>query len=268
MAFVTCSYDTDFEPVAEQVRRKVEELLLVFPEGGPVRFSLVVVNDAPLERASAFAEGVRAGFARCPRFLVEEGRLALLPLSGGEPGPFGLKGRALRQGIARALDGGADVVVYVNLNLKAHAAQAATGLRALLDESLDAATGSRARIDGGAQLGAGPLGVAKSRVYSRLLREALPPLARFHDATGPMKVLTREAARAIVDTARIDGAGFDGEWLAVLWAQGFRLGRFPLVWAQRRGSRPPWTLVGGMLLDLARLRRALYAGRLGPRLPP
>lgn len=267
VAFVTCSYDTSFEPVSEQVRRKVEELLLVFPEGGPVKLSLLVVNDAPRVESDAFARAVLEGFSRCPPRLADEGRLRLVPLSTTGQGPFGRKGRALREGMRLALERGADVVVYVNLNLKAHAAQAATGLRTLLDECLDAAVGSRARKDGGAQLGAGALGALKSRAYNRLTRAALPPLEGFLDTTGPMKVLRRRAAAVVVDRARIDGAGFDGEWLCVLWAHGLRAGRFPLRWVQRRGSRPPWALVGRMVLELARLRRALLAGRLGPRVP-
>lgn len=262
LALVTCSYDTAFEPVAAQVEGKVEELLSVFPLMGPLRFSLLVVNDAQPRRREAFARGVEEGFRRCPRALQDEGRLLLRPLLTGTPGRFGLKGLALREGMLRALSRSPDVVGYVNLNRKVHAAQVATGLRALLDDGLDAAIGSRAAIDGGAQEGAGALGRLKSRVYNRLARSALPPLMGFLDTNAPMKLFRREAAKAVATCARLDGVSFDCEWLMILHEHGFRMGRFPVRWVQRRGSRPPWPVVASMVGDLARLRRAWHAGCL------
>jgi hypothetical protein len=254
LAVVACSYDTGFEDVAGQTREKLAQLERVFPAGGAVEARLLLVDDG----GGAFADAARsaAGAADIP--------VEVHGLTTGGSGAWGAKGLALREGFVRSLAGGADFVAYVNLNLKAHAAQLATGLRRLVDDHLDAAIGSRAAGDGGAQAGAGPLGVLKSRVYARVAHAAFPELALFADTNGPMKIFTPRAARALVRRARIPGAGLDVEWLMILHAHRYAMGRFPLHWRQRAGSRPPWSLTPEMVRDLARVRRAYRAGRLGP----
>jgi hypothetical protein len=263
LALVCCSYDSDFEPVAAQVLGKVEELLEVFPRGGPVAFRLLVVNDRPPALAGAFEAAVKEGFFRCPPWLLEEERLVSLPLPGAvTAGAWGAKGRALREGVRRALEGDADISAYVNLNRKVHAGQMATGLRLLLTEGLEAAVGSRAFHDGGSRLGAGLLGKVKSRAFAALVHAALPPLGEFPDITGPMKLFTRRAARVLLERGRSDGLCFDAEWLALLVGEGLAVGRFALLWRQRPGSVPPYSLVGEIAGDLLALRQASRRGSL------
>ena len=155
-----------------------------------------------------------------------------------------------------------DAVVYLNLNLKVHAALAAPGIAAVLAGRCAVAVGSRAEEDGGLVIGAGGLGRLKSRAYSRLARTLLPPLCGFIDTNAPVKIFNAQAARALVATAQIDEVTLDCEWLMIMHVQGFEMGRFPIAWVQREGSRPPWHLIPLSIRDLFRIRRRWKRGGL------
>jgi hypothetical protein len=263
VAFVATSYDTGFEPVAQQTEGKLEELAGIFPLTDGVRWTLTVVNDAPTARAAEFDDGVRSAQDRSA--LADHLRLERLPAA--HDSAWGMKGRALRHGFEVLLDERPDVLVYLNLNLKVHAAQAASGLRRLVQDQLGAAIGSRAFADRGRSLGAGWLGRTKSQAWVEMVHGALPELLDFGDVSGPMKLLRREAAQVLVDEATVDGAGFDCEWLALLRSHGFELGRFPLLWVQREGSRPPFELVSEMVRELRNIRRAPWRRGVLPYRP-
>ncbi len=255
LAFVACSYDTAHEAIDAQIDEKLRQLVDVFPTDGPVRFSLTIVDDTPPD--SAFGAGVERGFARAPRALLDEGRLTAAQLPGGGPAMWGRKGAALRAGMDTALLRSPDVIVYVNLNLKVDARQAATGLVEMLSSQADVVVGTRARGEGGLALGAGALGRAKSVAWSRLVQGALPALGDLQDQNAPLKLFSPVAARAIVAQGAVEGVGFDPEWLAICVRGGLSIRRFPVVWEQRAGSRPPWGLVPGMVKDLVKVVRRL-----------
>ena len=257
---VATSYDTAYADVTEQVLTKLRQLDAAFGAEGLVRPSLLIVDDAPGKRP--FGRDVDRAFARAPMQFRGPGRLIRQPLFYGRVRRFHTKGLALREGFLTALQAGADVVVYVNLNDKVDARQIATGLWALFEHGAEAAIGSRAHLDGGGALGRTVLGNLKSRVYARIVREQLSPLGRYRDQNAPLKIFSARAARAIVEYARIDGVAFDAEWLLLLELGGFSVIRFPIIWVQRAGSRPPFFAIWSMLGDLRRLERAWRTGAL------
>ena len=133
----------------------------------------------------------------------------------------------------------------------------------MLADRADAAAGSRAAADGGARIGAGPLGRAKSLAWGALVRRALPSLRGLRDPNAPLKVLSPAAARTLLASARTAGVALHVEWLALLLAAGMRLETFPVVWRQRAGSRVPWELAPESLSELARIRGRAAAARRG-----
>ncbi len=252
VAFVACSYDTAMEPVEDQVAAKVAQLQEAFGLDGPVRWSLWIVDDLP--PGARFSARVEAGFERCPGLLLEQDRLRCVPLTSAKPTRAGLKGQALLDGMSGALDEGAEILVVINLNLKVRAELAATGLRAMIEGGWDACIGSRAAVDGGQVTGAGKLGRAKSIGFNRYVRGMLPELDRYKDTNAPMKIFSANAARCLIHKATIQTVTMDAEWLLLLHRNGFDVTVFPVAWAQRPGSRPPWAMIPACALDVARIR--------------
>lgn len=259
VAFVTSSYDTAFEPVAGQVRARIMQLRDAYGTGGPLSWSLWVVDD--LGEDSIFSTAVQDGFS-CEPVLLRQGRVRLVPLGSGAARPGGVKGKALRDGMAAALaePGGQDALVYINLNLKVDAVLSAPGLATVLAGASDVAIGTRARRDGGVVVGAGAAGRAKSIAWNLLVRAMLPELAGWYDTNAPVKIFTPAAARHLIDRARIDSVSMDAEWLLLMQRAGFRLSRFPVAWVQRQGSRPPWHLVTGCFRDVLAIRKRFTRG--------
>ncbi len=254
VAVVTTSYDTGFESVEDQVVAKVHELTSAFGLDGPVRWSLWIVDDLP--RKAGFSARIEAAFERCAPVLRQQARLRCIPMTSAKPRKHGLKGRALLDGMKAALAERHDAIVYVNLNLKVHAAQVATGLLRMVTGGWDACVGSRATIDGGTVVGAGKAGRAKSIGFNRLVRAAIPVLTRYKDTNAPLKIFGAEAAACIVAQSRIQTVTFDAEWLMILHEHGMSTALFPVIWVQRRGSRPPWTQIPACFMDVVRIRRA------------
>lgn len=251
VAIVATSYDTAFEPIAEQVRFKLAQLEDLFAETS-IDWTLWIVDDLPA--AAGFGAAVRS---------VESPRLRCVPLHSARKRPGGLKGRAVLDGMRAALDHtpGLAALVYVNLNLKVDARQMGVGLAELLAGRADVAIGSRAGEDGGIVVGAGRLGRVKSRIFAGIARAALPPLAGYGDTNAPMKLFSAAAARHLVEAARLDHVTLDVEWLTLAHEGGWRVIRFPIGWSQRPGSSPPWHLVALSLRDVARVRRWWKKGR-------
>ncbi len=257
---ITSSYDTAFAAIGPQVVDKAQQLAGVFPPGGPVHVGLVVVDDT--DQKTNFGPAARQGAARARGLLA--GGIEVQPLFYRAPGPHGQKGLALREGMLTALDRGADAVCYVNLNRKVDAAQVATALDVLVRGPADVVIGTRAPADGGRAQGAGRIGRAKSRAWSRLVRATFPVLDRFADQNAPLKLLPRPAAQHLLRTARIDGVTLDAEWLVALLDGGYQVAQVPICWQQQPRSKVPFGLVPSMLVDLGRLRRARSAGRFRP----
>ena len=188
--------------------------------------------------------------------LTEAGRLHCIPMSSKAPRDGGLKGRAILDGMHAALNHqNYDAIAPINLNLKVNLQCVTAGLVSVLMGRCHAAIGSRAHEDGGLVLGAGRLGRLKSRVYSRIARTALPPLADFIDTNAPVKIFSAEATAYLLDRARIDQVTLDCEWLIIMHEGQYSMLRFPVAWVQRSGSKPPWHLILLCLRDVYRIRR-------------
>lgn len=260
LAFVCCSYDTSFEPLAAQTRGRIEELAAAYGSADALRWSLWVVDDRPA--SEGFGARVREGFAQAQ---VGAERLHVVAPDHAAIRSGRAKGLALLAGLRAALAATPDAraLVAFNLNRKVDPVFAAPGIAAVLAGRADVAAGSRAAADGGARIGAGALGRAKSLAWLALAQRALPGLRGARDPNAPMKVLSPAAARMLLARARTQGVALHVEWLALLLAAGLRLETFPVVWRQRAGSRVPWVLAPGSLGELAAIRRRMLAARRG-----
>ena len=252
LAVCTTSYDTAHEPVADQVAMKITELRAAFADDD-VACTLFIADDGS---APGFARSARAGAER-----IDAAQALRLVPTRASVQRWGSKGRAVRAALAAALASSPtpDALVYVNLNLKVPARHVAEAVRAA--GGVDVVVGTRSPVDGGAALGNGALGLLKSRAWSKLARAALPELVGLRDPNAPLKLMSRHAAQLIVDEGRVDGVGFDAEWLCLWRRAGLSIAPIPIVWQQRAGSRPPWELVPEMLLELAQTRRRLRRER-------
>ena len=244
VCLVTCSYDTDFEPVRQQVETKLNELRAVLEH-----FTLVIVNDA--FKPENFAQIVQDIDA--PEIILHE----LETLSETK---WGQKGLAIREGMRFALTLEPDYLAYINLNLKVDAKLIADGLNLIQNQELDGIIGSRHHQEGGQRIGAGRLGTLKSAIFSRYARRLLPPLEKIQDTNGPMKIFSPHAMACIVQLSKCNGAFFDCEWLLILQENKLSIGLFPIKWVQRPGSRPPWSLVRESLKEVLKMRNRWRQG--------
>ena len=244
LCLVTCSYDTDFEPIAEQLATKLEQIRREFNN-----FTLIIMNDA-LDQ-SAFAEAIRS---------VGAPEVVLYNVETPNRSKWGHKGLALREGLRLGLTLNADIYGYLNLNLKVDAKFLRLGVETMNRCGWTAAFGSRASCDGGIRQGAGKLGELKSLAFVKLAHKLLPKIRDAQDTNGPMKLFRPETAKMIVDLAQGTGAFFDCEWLLILAVNHENTGFFPIVWKQRAGSRPPWFLVQQSVRELAETRERWLLG--------
>lgn len=244
ICLVACSYDTDFEPVTVQIERKLSELRGVLDH-----FTLVIVNDA-LDR-EVFAQVVQDIGA--PEIILHE----LETLSETK---WGQKGLALREGMRFAMTLEPDYLAYINLNLKVDGKFILKGLELIETQKLDGIIGTRHQREGGQRIGAGQLGELKSAIFAHYARNLLPPINGFLDTNGPMKIFSAHAMSYIVSLSKSDGAFFDCEWLLILKENDLSIGIFPLIWIQRHGSRPPWKLVKGSLIEILKIRKRWRRG--------
>jgi len=255
VAFIACSYDTQFESIEMQLHEKVRQLADAYGLEGPVCWSLWLVDDLP--DTAGFCRNIQNAFNSDPDLRILGSRLHLLKMCSCKPCPGGLKGQALLDGMAAALRAQPDLdaVIYINLNLKVHAVFSAPGLLQMLRGTCDAAIGSRASMDGGLAVGAGWAGRLKSRGFNILVRKMLPQLAAYHDTNAPMKIFSPAAAWHLIRNARIPSVTMDCEWLLLLHNSSFSISCFPIVWEQRPGSRPPWHLSIKCLTEVYHVRK-------------
>ncbi len=255
LAYVTCSYDTGFTPLQGQILGKISQLRDVWGDDSPVRWSLWIVDDKI--REEGWREQVEDIFAMAPcADLLAQGRLHCVPLRRTLPDGQDRKGQAILEGMEAASrqENPPQAFVYINLNLKVHAGLSVPGVVRVLDGDVDVAVGSRAEVDGGLVLGAGALGRSKSIAFNKLVVALLPELADYEDTNAPMKVFTPEAARFLCGEATMVGVTLDIEWLTMLHRRGFRLRRFPVVWRQRAGSKPPWHLIPASVAAIVKVK--------------
>ena len=238
LCLVTCAYDTDFEPIAEQLSSKVLQIRKDFED-----FTLLVMNDAADQQG--FAEAIRQ---------IDAPEVILHTVDTSQKCKWGRKGLALREGLRIGLRFNADYYAYINLNLKVDAKFIQSGIEAMQKYKWEAALGSRDPKDGGQRLGAGALGQLKSLVFGQIARKLLPTLGDLHDTNAPIKIFCPRSAQLIVKLAHSEGAFFDCEWILILLENKIRTGTFPIVWTQRPGSRPPWRLVKQSVEELRRIQ--------------
>ena len=244
LCLVTCSYDTDFEPVSKQLTTKLAQIRQEFEQ-----FTLIVMNDA--SEHAAFAQAIRE---------VNAPEVILYNVETKQKGKWGMKGFAVREGLRIGLELNADVYAYVNLNLKVDAKFIASGMESMKKNGWEAAFGSRDPEDGGERIGAGSLGELKSSAFGKLARSLLPCLPKTRDTNGPLKLFSRNAAQLIVSRSQVNGAFFDCEWLIITSENHIKHGFFPIIWKQRAGSRPPWRLVRSATSELLETRHRWKAG--------
>lgn len=258
---VVCSlYDTGFEDLAQQVQSRSAQLrdaLAPFPE---LAWTLLVVNDSEADQTEQ-AAAIDAGFAALED-KPESARLERLDFFG--PAGIDRKGAAIRRGFRHLLDGGddppAELLAYINLNLKVDLAQLPIALAPFLDPDVDVVIATRAPKEGGGVVGAGALGRLKSIVYNRMARLALPPLAPFSDTNAPLKIGRAAAIDHLLRVARVEDVSFDTEWVLAFVEGGFRIEKAPVVWKQRAGSRPPWGAIPRVVASLRDQRRRWRSG--------
>jgi dolichol-phosphate mannosyltransferase len=142
-------------------------------------------------------------------------------------------GRAYLAGFARALEGGAGLVVEMDADLSHDPADLPRLIGAADDADL--VLGSR-YVPGGQVLGWGPVRRIVSRGGSRYARSVLG--LDVHDLTGGFKCFRREALEAIdLPSVRSQGYGFQVELTYRVVRRGLRVREVPIVFRDRRAGK-------------------------------
>ncbi|MCC6237641.1 MAG: glycosyltransferase family 2 protein [Dehalococcoidia bacterium] len=141
------------------------------------------------------------------------------------------KGAALRTGL---LEAAGDHVGFIDADLSVSPETFADAAREFA-EGYDLVVGSREAPTDGARREGQPLlrrALGHMFVATQQRIVGLP----FSDTQCPFKVLTREAAQAIVPECSVDGWAFDVEMLVVAQRQGWRVRELPVRWTHVEGS--------------------------------
>ena len=162
------------------------------------------------------------------------------------------RGRALR---AAWMQSEADIVGYMDVDLSTDLRALPSLVEAVSVGGYDLAIGSR--LARGAQvIGRPVLREVVSRAYSLTFRAMF--LTGFRDAQCGFKVITREAARALVPLVRDTGWFFDSEILILAEANGYRIKEVPVRWTDDPDSRV--RIVSTAYDDLMGLLRLRFGG--------
>lgn len=200
-----------------RIERTLEQLIAQAPALGISE--LLVVDDGSADRT---AELVRAVSERTAAPRV---RLIQHPHNRG-------KGAALRTGLLAAE---ADLVGYLDADLSVPPAHF-EGARALLEAGAEVVVGARVSSQGEALRRGQPL---LRRLLGHMFvatQQRIVGLPQ-RDTQCPLKLLTREAARAVAEPCRVDGWAFDVELLLVAQRQGRHIEELPVEWRHIEGSR-------------------------------
>jgi len=204
---------------AENLEMAGSAVLEVLDEAAPGSHRLLVVDDASPDGTGAIADRL----ARTHGGAVEVHHRRRKD---------GL-GRAYLAGFARALDGGAELVVEMDADLSHDPADLARLLAAA--GTADLVLGSR-YVPGGQVLGWGPLRCALSRGGCRYAQAILGLDVR--DLTGGFKCFRREVLEGIdLPSVRSQGYGFQVELTYRAVLRGFRVREVPIVFRDRRAGR-------------------------------
>jgi glycosyltransferase involved in cell wall biosynthesis len=204
---------------------------------------LLIVDDGSSDGTADAAE----------RYLSEhcrfEWRVLRVPVNRG-------KGHAVRQGLLTAR---APVAVFSDADLSTPISELPKLVDQIYDGTCDLAFGSRA-LD--RRLIETPQPFYRDRAgraFNAALRLAtgLP----FHDTQCGFKAFRMAVCRQILESATVDGFGFDVELLFVAHRAGLRLQEIPVRWRHEEGSKVRLSRDGPrMLADIAIVRRQMWAG--------
>ena len=163
------------------------------------------------------------------------------------------RGRALRHAW---MQGRADIVSYMDVDLSTHLDHLPEAVSALIHEGCDIAIGSRLLRE--SQTRRSLKREAISRLYNIFLKALL--WTRFSDAQCGFKVVTREVVEKIVPQIKDQSWFFDTEMLVLAEKQGYRIRDIPVSWNEDDDSRvkiisTAWEDIKGVL----RLRRLLWS---------
>lgn len=224
---------------AENVVPMLEALLATF-DGAGIDGRVLVVDDGSPDGTADLAEGVAS----------RDRRVAVLRRDAKE----GI-GPAYRAGFARALAGGAALVVEMDCDFS-HDPAALPGLIAAAGDA-DLVLGSR-YVPGGGVARWGPLRRAISRGGCWYARRVLG--VGIHDLTGGFKCFRREVLEAIpLERVTAAGYGFQIEMTYRALLLGFRVREVPIVFTERTRGRSKMSrrIVFEAATLVPRLRRGL-----------
>jgi len=208
---------------------------------------LLIVDDGSSDGTADVAE--RYLSAHC-HF---EWRVLRVPVNRG-------KGHAVRQGLLAAR---APVALFSDADLSTPITELPKLVDLISDGHCDLAFGSRA-LD--RRLIETPQPFYRDRAgraFNVALRLAtgLP----FHDTQCGFKAFRMAVCRQILESATVDGFGFDVELLFVAHRAGLRLQEIPVRWRHEEGSKVRLSRDGPrMLADIVMVRRQMWAGHYDP----
>lgn len=171
------------------------------------------------------------------------------------------RGRALRVAWTAS---DADVVAYTDVDLSTDLEALEPLCRAIIEEGYDIATGSR--LMRGSRIKRCLRREVISRGYNFILKTVF--LTRFSDAQCGFKAVSRRVVEEIVPLVEDNSWFFDTELLVIGEKLGYRIKDVPIRWVEDHDSRVK--ILRTALDDLrgvARVRRALWAGRLHSAAP-
>jgi len=211
---------------AENLEMAVGAILIALGEAAPDRHRVLIVDDASPDGTGALADGLAEAHPGVVEVLHRPAKQGL--------------GRAYLAGFARALDGGAGLVVEMDADLSHDPADLAR--LAAAARHADLVLGSR-YVPGGQVLGWGPLRRALSRGGCWYARAMLGLQVR--DLTGGFKCFRRDVLEAIdLHSVRSQGYGFQVELTYRAVRAGFAVREIPIVFRDRRAgeSKMSWRI--------------------------
>ncbi len=164
------------------------------------------------------------------------------------------RGRALH---TAWMESGADLCVYMDVDLSTDLAALAPALAVLGSGHSDVCIGSR--LTRGAQVRRGLKREVVSRCYNAMLKVTLG--ARYSDAQCGFKAITRDAARALLPYVRDNEWFFDTELLTLAQWAGLRIHEIPVDWVDDPVSSVDILATAkGDLRGILRMTRTRMAG--------
>ena len=170
------------------------------------------------------------------------------------------KGYAVRQGLLAAR---APIALFSDADLSTPISELAKLVDRIADGTCDIAFGSRALDRRLIETPQPYYRDRAGRLFNAALRLAtgLP----FHDTQCGFKAFRMAVCRQILESATVDGFGFDVELLFVAHRAGLRLQEIPVRWRHEEGSKVRLSRDGPrMLADIAIVRRQMWAGHYDP----